>query len=170
MQRGHEIDNITIDMIMIEEKLKRVLKRPGVYLLKDKYGKILYVGKAKILRNRLRSHFNPGMLEERKHQSMMNKVEDFETINTDSEVEALILEANFIKEYKPRYNINLKDDKSFPYIRVTNEPYPRIFVTRKIVKDGSKYYGPYTDVRSMRQLMAAIRRIFPGYCDQISVS
>jgi excinuclease ABC subunit C len=92
---------------------------------------------------------------------MMKKVVDFETIVTDSEVEALILEANLIKEHYPRYNVNLKDDKSYPYIRVTEEPYPRIFITRKIVRDGSRYFGPYTDVGSVRQLMAAVRRIFP---------
>ncbi len=92
---------------------------------------------------------------------MMKKVVDFETIVTDSEVEALILEANLIKEHYPKYNVNLKDDKSYPYIRVTDEPYPRIFITRKIVRDGSRYFGPYTDVGSARQLMAAVRRIFP---------
>lgn len=146
---------------MILERLQRVPKKPGVYLLKNTTGKILYVGKAKVLRDRLRSHFKPGRVEDRKHGLLMAQVVDFETIVTDSEVEALILEANFIKEHRPKYNINLKDDKSYPYIRVTSEPYPRVFITRKIVRDGSSYFGPYTDVGSMRQLMAAIRRIFP---------
>ena len=146
---------------MMEEKLKSVPKKPGVYLIKDKKGKILYVGKAKVLKDRLRAHFRPGGGERRKHRLMMAQAEDFETIVTDSEVEALILEANFVKEHRPRYNVNLKDDKSYPYIRVTNENYPRVFVTRKIVRDGSRYFGPYTDVGSVRQLMAAIRRIFP---------
>lgn len=146
---------------MVEDKLKRVGQKPGVYLLKDRDGKVLYVGKAKALRNRLRSHFKPGRFEEPRHKRLMAQVVDFETVITDSEVEALILEANFIKEYKPRYNVNLKDDKSYPYIRVTNDPYPRIFVTRKLIRDGSRYFGPYTDVGNMRQLMAAIRRIFP---------
>ena len=146
---------------MINEKLNGVPQKPGVYLLKDRHGKILYVGKAKTLRKRLRSHFKPGKGEDLRHQRLMARVHDFETIITDSEVEALILEANFVKEHKPRYNVNLKDDKSYPYIRVTDEPYPRVFVTRKIIRDGSRYFGPYTDVGNMRQLMAAIRRIFP---------
>ena len=145
----------------IEEKLKITPQKPGVYLLQDNRRRILYVGKAKRLRNRLRSHFKPGKLEEPRHHRMMSRVTDFETIMTDSEVEALIMEANFIKEHRPKYNVNLKDDKSFPYVRVTGEPYPRIFVTRKIIRDGSKYFGPYTDVGSMRQLMNAIQRIFP---------
>jgi len=146
---------------MIEDKLKLVPSRPGVYLLKDNRGKILYVGKAKILRNRLRSHFKPGRGEDIKHNLLMSQVRDFETIVTDSEVEALILEANYIKEHRPKYNVNLKDDKSYPYIRVTNELYPRIFVTRRIVRDGSRYFGPYTEVGAVRQIMAAVRRIFP---------
>ena len=144
----------------IREKLSRTPARPGVYLLKDIKGKTLYVGKAKMLRNRLRSHFNPGKDEDRRHFLMMSKVSDFETIVTDSEVEALILEANFVKQHKPRYNVNLKDDKSYPYIRVSAEPFPRIFVTRKLIRDGSRYFGPYTDVQTLRQLMSAIRRMF----------
>ena len=146
---------------MLKQKLNTVPKKPGVYLLKDDKGKMLYVGKAKILRDRLRSHFRPGTDEDRKHRLMMSRVADFETIVTDSEVEALILEANLVKEHRPRYNINLKDDKSYPYIRLTAESFPRVFITRKIVQDGSSYFGPYTDVGAARQLMAAIRRIFP---------
>jgi len=145
----------------LEEKLSRVLQKPGVYLLKDAADKILYVGKAKRLRARLRSHFKPGNDEPYRHQVLMSKVRDLETIVTDTEVEALILEANFIREHKPRYNVNLKDDKSFPYIRVTHEPYPRVFITRKIIRDGSRYFGPYTDAGGIRQLMAAMRKIFP---------
>jgi excinuclease ABC subunit C len=146
---------------MIASKLKNVPAKPGIYLLKDRNNKILYVGKARILRNRLRSHFGAAMANDPKHILMMKKVVDFETIVTDSEIEALILEANLIKEHYPRYNVNLKDDKSYPYIRVTNEPYPRIFITRKMIRDGSRYFGPYTDVSRIRQLMAAVRRIFP---------
>lgn len=149
-----------IESEAIREKLSRTSTRPGVYLLKDAKGKTLYVGKAKMLRNRLRSHFNPGKDEDRRHYLMMSHVTDFETIVTDSEVEALILEANFVKQHKPRYNVNLKDDKSYPYIRVTSEPYPRIFVTRKLIRDGSRYFGPYTDVQTLRNLMSAIRRMF----------
>jgi excinuclease ABC subunit C len=146
---------------MIKEKLKSVPQKPGVYLLKNSKGQILYTGKAKSLRDRLRSHFNAGKREDLKHRLMMDKVTDFETIVTDSEVEALIMEANFVKEHRPRYNVNLKDDKTYPYIRITDEPYPRVFITRRIVRDGSKYFGPYTDVGTMRQLMSGIRRIFP---------
>lgn len=146
---------------MIEDKLKTVSTKSGVYLLKNRQGKIVYVGKAKNLRNRLRSHFKSGQIKDPKHQAMMQSVVDFETIVTDSEVEALILEANLVKSYRPRYNVNLKDDKSYPYIRITCESFPRVFVTRTIKSDGSKYFGPYTDVGSVRQLMAAIRRIFP---------
>jgi excinuclease ABC subunit C len=153
----------------IEEKLKLAPQKPGVYLLKDSRQRILYVGKAKMLRNRLRSHFKPGKFEEPRHHRMMTRVTDFETIMTDSEVEALIMEANFVKEHRPRYNVNLKDDKSFPYIRVTLECFPRIFVTRKIIRDGSRYFGPYTDVGSMRQLMNAIQRIFPVRTCNLSI-
>ena len=145
----------------IGEKLKRVPKQPGVYLLKNADGKTIYVGKAKALRERLRSHFRPGPREDVRHRLLMAKVAGFETVVTDSEIEALILEANFIKEHHPKYNVNLKDDKSYPYIRVTHEPYPRVVVSRRIVRDGSRYFGPYTDVGSMRQLLAAVRRIFP---------
>ena len=145
----------------IQDKLKHTPQKPGVYLLKNRHQRILYVGKAKKLRNRLRSHFKPGKNEEPRHHQLMARVTDFETIVTDSEVEALIMEANFVKEHRPKYNVNLKDDKSFPYLRVTRELYPRIIVTRKIVRDGSRYFGPYTDVGSMRQLMHAIQRIFP---------
>lgn len=155
---------------MIEEKLKRVPSKSGVYLLKDAKGTILYVGKAKVLRNRLRSHFRPGKKDDLRHSKLMARVRDFEVIVTDSEVEALILEANFVKEHRPHYNVDLKDDKSYPYIRVTSEPYPRVFVTRKIMRDGSRYFGPYTDVGNMRQLINAIRRIFPVRTCQLRIS
>ena len=155
---------------MIEDKLKLIPSKPGVYLLKDSRGKILYVGKAKVLKNRLRSHFKPGRGENKKHSLLMSQVRDFEIIVTDSEVEALILEANYIKEHKPKYNVNLKDDKSYPYIRITNEPYPRIFITRRIIRDGSRYFGPYTDVGAMRQIMAAVRRIFPVRTCQLKIT
>jgi len=150
-----------IKHLYINDKIKRIPGKPGIYLLKNKKKKILYVGKAKSLRSRLRSHFNPGKNEDPRHRVMMRQVTDFEVIITDNEVEALILEANLVKEHRPKFNVNLKDDKSYPYIRVTNEEYPRIFVTRKVVKDGSKYFGPYTEVGQIRELMAAVRKIFP---------
>ena len=146
--------------LTIKEKLANLPTKPGVYLFKDKFGEILYIGKAKILRNRVRSYFQAGRAPEPKLKRLVARIADLETIVTDSEVEALILEANLVKENKPRYNINLKDDKSFPFIRVTNEPYPRIFPTRKIIQDGSRYYGPYTDVQTMRTLLKTVSKIF----------
>lgn len=142
-------------------KLKNLPTASGVYLFKNKQGKVIYIGKAKNLRNRVRSYFHIGKQDEPKLRALVVKIADFEWIVTDSEVEALILEANLVKEYKPRYNVNLKDDKSFPYIRVTREEFPRVFPTRKVVQDGSRYFGPYTDVHSMRNLLKAIRKIFP---------
>ena len=145
----------------LQEKLDNLPKKPGVYQFKDKTGKIIYIGKAKVLRNRVRSYFQSGRFEGPKLARLVSRIADLEIIVTDSEIEALILEMNLVKEYKPRYNINLKDDKSFPYIRVTNELFPRIFPTRRIVRDGSKYFGPYTDVKSMRAMLKTIKRIFP---------
>ena len=145
----------------MREKLAHVSDHTGVYLFKNSRGKILYIGKAKMLRNRVRSYFQKSRSLDPKTVRMMQQVRDFETIITDTEVEALILESNLIKEYKPRYNINLKDDKSYPYIRITNEPFPRIFPTRKLVQDGSRYFGPYTDVQGMRNLLKTIQRLFP---------
>ena len=112
-------------------KVSHLPKKPGVYLFKNKAGSIIYVGKAKVLRNRVRSYFGSrAAADSLKVQRMVAKITDLETIVTDSEVEALILEANLVKEYRPQYNINLRDDKSFPYIRVTEEAFPRIFPTR----------------------------------------
>lgn len=145
----------------LTRKLEALPRQPGIYQFKDKTGKIIYIGKAKVLRNRVRSYFQEGRLEGAKYISLTRQIFDVETIVTDSEMEALILEMNLIKEYKPRYNVNLKDDKSFPYIRVTNENFPRIFPTRKIVRDGSRYFGPYTDVKELRALLKTIKRIFP---------
>ena len=145
----------------LDDKIRNLPQKPGVYLLKDRANKTIYVGKAKALRNRIRSHFRSDPQGDDKHRLMMAKVVDFEFIVTDSEIEALILESNFIKEHRPRYNVNLKDDKSYPFIRVTKEAYPKIIVTRKCIRDGSRYYGPYTDVGTLRQLLAALRRTFP---------
>ena len=143
------------------QKLSNLPRKPGVYLFKDSVGKVIYIGKAKFLRNRVRSYFQQGRIEGPKFIRLVSRIEDVETIVTDSEVEALILEANLVREHKPRYNVNLKDDKSFPYIRITNETYPRIFPTRRMIRDGSKYFGPYTDVKSMRDLLKTVKRIFP---------
>lgn len=146
----------------IESLLKNAPKSPGVYLFKDKKDVILYIGKAKVLRNRVRSYFrgNPDSRDP-KTQTMVNQIRDIEFIVTDSEVESLLLEANLVKEHRPRYNVRLKDDKSYPYVRITNEPYPRVFITRDVIKDGSKYYGPYTDVTSLRSTMRVVKKVFP---------
>ena len=147
----------------MNSKLKTYLKNlpasPGVYQFFNKNGKVIYVGKAKNIRSRVRSYFqeNPGSA---KTVAMVSKIDDLQLVVTDSELEALILENNLIKELKPRYNVTLKDDKSFPFIKVTNELFPRIYPTRKIFSDGSKYFGPYTDVRSMRASLRMINQIF----------
>ncbi len=145
----------------LQEKLDTLPKRPGCYLFKDRDQKVIYIGKAKALRNRVRSYFQDSRVEGAKLIRLKSRISDFEIIITDTEMEALILEMNLVKEYKPRYNINLKDDKSFPYIRVTTERFPRVFPTRRLVKDGSRYFGPYTDVRAMRTLLKSVKRIFP---------
>jgi excinuclease ABC subunit C len=145
----------------IADKLENLPERPGVYLFKDRLGRPIYVGKAKILRHRVRSYFQESRKGDAKLDRLVARIADIDFIVTDSEVEALVLEANLIKEYKPRYNINLKDDKSYPYVRVTNEPYPRIFATRRVVKDGSRYFGPFTDVGALRDLLRMVHRIFP---------
>jgi excinuclease ABC subunit C len=143
----------------LETNLKNLPTSPGVYQFLNKNGKVIYVGKAKNLKNRVRSYFqeNPGSA---KTVALVNKIEDFQLVVTDSELEALILENNLIKQLKPRYNVNLKDDKSFPFIKVTNELFPRIYPTRSVYNDGSKYFGPYTDVRSMKASIGMINKIF----------
>lgn len=143
----------------LETNLKNLPASPGVYQFINKNGNVIYVGKAKNLKNRVRSYFqeNPSSA---KTVAMVSKIDDLQLVVTDSELEALILESNLIKELKPRYNVNLKDDKSFPFIKVTNELFPRIYPTRKVFNDGSKYFGPYTDVRSMRGSLRMINQIF----------
>ena len=143
----------------LEIKLANLPTNPGIYQFKDKNGKVIYIGKAKNLRNRVRQYFTSKPVGPRLER-MISLIRDVELINTDSEVESLILEMNLIKQMKPRYNINLKDDKSYPYIVITNEPYPRVFPTRKRRNDGSKYFGPYTDVGTMRYSLKMMRDIF----------
>jgi len=145
----------------LEDKLATVQPRPGVYLLKDKHGKVLYVGKAKSLRARVRTYFRGG--DERSQvRFLMQRVADLETLVTTNDKEALILENNLIKQYKPRYNIRLKDDKSYVSVKVTTkDAWPRILVTRKIVKDGSKYFGPYHSAYSVRETLDTIRKVIP---------
>ena len=151
---------IAAEDISLQEKLESLPAGPGVYQHKDAQGKVLYVGKAKSLRSRVRSYFQKSRSLDPRIEQMLSKATDLEIIVTDSEVEALILEANLIKKLKPRYNVNLKDDKSYPYIVVTNEPFPRVFVTRQIRRDGSRYFGPYTDVKNVRAALKAVRDLF----------
>ena len=142
-------------------KIKSVPTEPGVYFFKDKKNDIIYIGKAINLRNRVRSYFQKNKYQTPKNTSMIKRIIDVEWLVVRNEVEALLTEANLIKQHQPYYNVNLKDDKSFPFIRITNEPFPRVFITREIIRDGSKYFGPYTDVVYLRRTLKAIRRIFP---------
>lgn len=143
------------------DKIPHLPESPGVYLWKDADGTVLYVGKAKRLRSRVRSYANLDRIESVKTYALMKQVAAMETIVVPSEAHALILEANLIKEYKPRFNISLRDDKSYPLIKVTvQEPFPRVYVTRHLVSDGSRYFGPYTDVSQMRRALNVVKRIF----------
>jgi len=146
--------------LTLKERLDSLPTKPGVYQFKNAAGKVLYVGKAQNLRLRVRQYFQASRSRHPRVDALVSKVSNLETIVTDTEVEALILEANLIKKLKPRYNVDLKDDKSYPFIVITNEPYPRVFVTRRIIKDGSKYFGPYTDVRPVRFALKTMRDIF----------
>lgn len=144
----------------LTDKIANLPQKPGIYQYKDATGKIIYVGKAIKLRNRVRSYFNKLKQHDAKTRALVGRIEDVEFIVTDSEAEALILEDTLIKKHKPRYNINLKDDKSYPYVKVTSEPYPRIFQTRTVVRDGSKYYGPFTKVGDMHRVLDLIHKLF----------
>ena len=148
-------------MRSFQDKLKNIPTKPGVYQFKNKDGDIIYIGKAKNLRNRVRSYFQKNKYQTPKNQSMIKRITNVEWIIVRSNVEALLTEANMIKEVQPKYNVDLKDDKSFPFIRITNEPYPQVLLTRKIEKDGSKYFGPYTDVKNLRYSLKALHKIFP---------
>ena len=145
---------------LLEQKLANLPTRPGVYQHKDAEGTVLYVGKAKNLRSRVRSYFQESRPKEGRLKLLVSKIDDVEIIVTDTEAEALILENNLIKKLKPRYNVNLKDDKTYPFICIKNERFPRIFPTRRVKKDGSKYFGPYTDVKNMKRALKTIRSIF----------
>lgn len=145
----------------IEDKLKNIPPKPGCYLFKDGGGEIIYIGKAAVLRNRVRSYFQKSRAFHPKLEALVSHIKNVEWLITDSEVEALILENNLIKQYQPRYNIDLKDDKSFPYIRITKEDFPQVFITRKMVRDGSEYFGPYTQVKNVRYILKTLKQIFP---------
>jgi excinuclease ABC subunit C len=146
---------------MVEERLRTLPKRPGVYLFKGDDGEILYVGKAKSLRARVRSYFRGVESHGLKTRELVRRVADLETIVVGSEAEALILEANLIKEHRPRFNIQLRDDKRYPHIKVTaQEDFPRVFVTRRVVNDGARYFGPFTAVGPLRQALEVIKRLY----------
>ncbi len=144
----------------LREKLDNLPTQPGVYKHLDGDGDILYVGKAKNLRSRVRSYFQDSRQRSGRIEMLVKKAADLDIIVTDTEVEALILENNLIKEHQPRYNVNLRDDKTYPYICIKNERFPRVFKTRTVKKDGSKYFGPYTNVGQLNQMMDAIRSVF----------
>ena len=135
-------------MSNIEEELKKLPSKPGVYIMHDKEDKIIYVGKAISLKNRVRQYFQSSKNHSSKVKSMVKNIDKFEYIITDSELEALILECNLIKKNRPKFNVLLKDDKTYPYIKIDiKSEYPNVFITRKIVNDGSKYFGPYANAR-----------------------
>ena len=143
----------------LKTKIKNLPGSPGVYQYMNDKGKVIYVGKAINLKNRVRSYFHSGVISP-KTLALINKIADLQIITTDNEIEALVLENNLIKELKPRYNVNLKDDKSYPFIKVTKEPFPRVYPTRRVIRDGSKYFGPYTDVKNMKASLRTINQIF----------
>jgi len=147
--------------LITKNKIQQVPTQPGVYFFKNKDREIIYIGKAKHLRNRVRSYFQQSKHQSAKNVTMIKRIVDVEWLVVRSEVEALLTEANLIKQHQPHYNVSLKDDKSFPYIRITKEPYPRVFITRNIIRDGSKYFGPYTDVLHLRRSLKAVHKIFP---------
>lgn len=149
-------------MFDIQEHLKKLPEKPGVYIMKDEFGNVIYVGKAVVLKNRVRQYFQSSKNHTSKVKSMVKNIRSFEYIITDSETEALILECNLIKRYRPKYNVLLRDDKTYPYIKVTtNEDYPRILKVRKVSKDKAKYFGPYTNITAVNDTLEVIRDTYP---------
>ena len=149
-------------MFDFKHQLKILPDKPGVYIMKNSLGEVIYVGKAKILKNRVRQYFQSSKNHSTKVKAMVKNISEFEYIVTDSEMEALLLEGNLIKKYNPKYNIALKDDKFYPFIKITtNEDFPRVYVTRNFVKDGNKYFGPYTSSSSVYEVMELIKKNFP---------
>ncbi len=146
-------------MDIIKEKLAVLPDQPGCYLMKNKHGTVIYVGKAKVLKNRVRSYFTGA--NDQKTQRLVREITDFEYIVTSSEIEALILEMNLIKKYDPRYNVLLKDDKSYPFLKITNERHPRLIITRKVKKDKGRYFGPYPNVIAARETKKLLDRLYP---------
>ena len=149
-------------MFDFQHQLKILPDKPGVYIMKNSLGEVIYVGKAKILKNRVRQYFQNSKNHSEKVRAMVKNIAEFEYIVTDSEMEALILECNLIKKYSPRYNIALKDDKFYPFIKITtNEDFPRVYVTRNFAKDGNRYFGPYTNGTAVYEVTGLIKKLFP---------
>ncbi|MDD4503782.1 MAG: excinuclease ABC subunit UvrC [Clostridiaceae bacterium] len=155
-------------MISLRDKLKNLPENPGVYIMRDEYNEIIYIGKAINLKNRVRQYFQSTKNQHPKVAAMVERIVDFEYIITDSELEALILECNLIKKHRPKYNVMLKDDKQYPYIKITiREDYPRLLVVREIKKDGARYFGPYTDVTAVNRTIDLMRSLFSiRYCNK----
>src|SRR5512139_2377145 len=160
-------------MVDITEHLQGILNtlpsKPGCYIMQDAHGTVIYVGKAISLKNRVRSYFRADSSHDNKTRRLVREIADLEWIVVGSELEALILEMNLIKRHRPRYNVRLKDDKRYPYIKIHwGEPYPKVTVTRQMVEDGSRYYGPYTSAWAVYQTLDVLRRIFPYLtCDRV---
>ncbi|MFQ6608969.1 MAG: excinuclease ABC subunit UvrC [Fidelibacterota bacterium] len=159
----------------LRQKIESIPRLPGVYLFRDESGKVLYVGKAKALRTRVGSYFRKSSLTSPRIENMVRKIADIEWLVTRSETEALLTEAAMIKEHEPRYNIIMRDDKTYPFIRITNEPFPQVMLTRKIIHDGSRYFGPFTEIHNLRETLKVIHKIFPirscsFHIDHISIS
>ena len=149
-------------MFDFQHQLKILPDKPGVYIMKNSLGEVIYVGKAKVLKNRVRQYFQNSKNHSEKVRDMVKNIAEFEYIVTDSDMEALILECNLIKKYSPRYNIALKDDKFYPFIKITtNEDFPRVYVTRNFAKDGNRYFGPYTNGTAVYEVMGLIKKLFP---------
>ncbi len=148
-------------MFNIDEELSKLPNKPGVYIMKDEKKEIIYVGKAKNLKKRVRQYFQSSRSQTPKVNALVKNIEEFEHIIVDNEVEALILEANLIKKYKPKYNILLRDDKQYPYIKITNEKFPRVIKTRNVLKDGAKYFGPYPNGYAVNDTLEIIRNLYP---------
>jgi excinuclease ABC subunit C len=151
----------------LSQKLETLPRKPGVYLMHNAKGRIIYVGKAINLASRVRSYFHASAQEHPKTRRLVGEIRDIEWIITDSEVDALILEANLIKKHRPRYNVRLKDDKHYPYLKVSNEDFPRVLITRRMQRDGGRYFGPYTSTSALRETLDLLRRMFPyRTCDR----
>ena len=148
-----------------EAKLAQLPDRPGVYLYKDGKGQIVYVGKAASLRSRVRSYFQESRARDAKTDALVGQIRDLECIVTGNELEALILESNLVKKHRPRYNIILRDDKHYPFLKLTtNEEYPRLVVARRVQRDGAAYFGPFYPATAMRETLRLVRQLFPSRC------